>query len=408
MADLTDIEAWRVVVELWRSQKKDLKYLEVPPEIASQLGVPLEFARRRRVEEDGEEMTMASKKSNGSSESVAYQGSATNEPVWKKRREFDGTTCGYVGCTRAANGYVQGTRSTKDGANGRLWFGPACTPCVRVWHPTLSPMSLAQLAAQRTGASDLAGILDLEVGEVLKRLDAAGIDERGQSLGGQVSHVHAPPQLAVPDVSGTALVAEQQEYTIAVVVPFGDIEAVRSEMAQTLVNIAGFTITNQEAMDYASRYLQRVKGLSNEIDAARKAISKPFRKQVETIQEYFKPALDALSEVEKGLKSRIQAGYQLAQQTQAAAFQAAGAALAAGNTQQAGLATQSAIAADIALPKGLSMRTRLRWEVVDPSQVPGPLWSIDPVKIDAAIDAGHRQIPGVRIWEDQSIAARAT
>lgn len=409
MAETDEIEAWRVVVELWKSQKRDLKYLEVPPEIASQLGVPMEFAkvRRRESEEEDEETSTMTKQTETVGEANA--GSAQNEPTWKKRKEFDGTTCGYVGCTHDADGYVQGTRSTKEGANGRLWYGPACTPCVRKWHQTLVPMSLAQLAAQRTGASDLAGILDLEVGEVLKRLDAAGIDEKGQRLtqlapqaaeaGATLAEVFAEP--------GAAIVALEQSYTIAVVVPFDAIEAVRSEMTQTLAGIAGFVITNQEQMDYASSYLQRVKGLSNEIDAARKAISKPFRKQVEAIQTYFKPALDALSDVEKGLKARIQAGYQLAQQTQAVAFQAAEAALAAGNVQQAGLATQSAIAADLALPKGLSMRSRLKWEVVDPSQVPGPLWSIDAVKVDAAIDAGHREIPGIRIWEDQSIAARA-
>jgi hypothetical protein len=364
----------------------------------------MEFAkeRRRDSEEDDEETHM---KKQTETVGEANAGSATNEPTWKKRKEFDGTTCGYVGCTHDADGYVQGTRSTKEGANGRLWYGPACTPCVRKWHSTLVPMSLAQLAAQRTGASDLAGILDLEVGEVIKRLAAAGIDERGQKLAQQTAEAGAT--LAEVFAEPGAAIAQRQEYTIAVVVPFDSIEAVRSEMAQTLAGIAGFVITNQDQMDYASSYLQRVSGLSNEIDAARKAISKPFRKQVEAIQTYFAPALEALAEVKAGLKQCIQAGYQLAQQTQASAFQAAEAALASGNLQQAGLATQNAIAADLALPKGLSMRTRLRWEVVDPSQVPGPLWSIDATKVDAAIDAGHREIPGIRIWEDQSIAARA-
>lgn len=384
------IEVWRLVVEHWRAQGRDLKHLEIPPELASQLGVPMDVTKERRPlrddnEEEEESMTAADS---------SYAGSAKNEPRWKKRKEFSGDECGYQGCTHKADGYVQGVRSTKEGKSDArgLWFGPACTSCVRKFHDTLVPLTLAQLAAQRNGASDLASILDIELGELQQRLEAAGIDERGNPLT-TLQH-------------NSEVTARQESFAIEVVIPYDSIEQKSAEAQQTLSALGAFQITTQEQMDYASSYLQRVKALFKELDEQRLAISRPFVKRVKEVQSRFKPALNLLSEVEAVLKNRIQAGYAYAQQQQAAAFGQAEAALAQGDMPGAALATQQAVAADISLSPGISMRYQLKWEVLDVSQLPGICWSPDPAKIQALIDAGHREIPGVRIWEEPILAAR--
>lgn len=396
LANEHGLEVWRLVVEHWKAQGRNLKFLEIPPELASQLDVPMDATKERRreppdeAEEEEERMTAAS-----TAES-SYTGSAKNEPRWKKRKEFSGDECGYQGCSKPADGYVQGIRSTKEGKNdaaqGRLWFGPACTACVRKFHPTLVPMTLAQLAQQRNGASDLASLLDIELGALQQRLEAAGIDERGQ------------PLTAVQHNSEAS--AKQESFAIEVVIPYDSLAQKSAEAEQTLAALGSFQITTQEQMDYASSYLQRIKALYKELDEQRLAVSRPFVKRVKEVQSRFKPALQLLSQVEDVLKDRIQAGYAYAQQMQAAAFGQAQVALERGDQRGAAIATQQAIAADVTLSPGISLRPRLRWEVVDPSQVPGVLWSVDPVKVDAAIDAGYREIPGVRIWEEQGVAAR--
>lgn len=439
---VSDIDAWRLVVEHWRAQGKDLRHLEVPPELAAQLDVPLSLTKaNREIETDeSEEDDMASKKSKKPAQKgakpapkvapkrgrprketgvektaktaapaslepkTASEPEAASEsgPKWKKRRAFDGETCGYVDCDRKADGYVSGIRSTKEGEADRknLWFGPACTSCVRKHHPSLTPMPLAELARQRNGVSDLALVLDLEVGEVHKRLAAAGVNDRGVAIAQepkQEEPVNAPIQKQ----------AGEEQHTVTVVVPYDVIGAVKGEMEGTLAALSTFSVRSQDQMNYASNYLQRVKGLYNDLDARRKDVGKPFRKQIDAVQAYFKPALEALSQVETQLKAKIQEGLAWSQQTTAQSYQQAQQALTSGDVQGVAIATQQAMGADMALPQGLSTRSKIRFEVIDASQLPGQFWSPDPAKIQAAIDAGYTSIPGVRIWEEQNLAARA-
>ena len=56
---------------------------------------------------------------------------------------------------------------------------------------------------------------------------------------------------------------------------------------------------------------------------------------------------------------------------------------------------------------GVSVSRVWKWELVDPAQVPLEFWSIDPAKLDAAVKAGTREIPGVRVYEDARVIARS-
>ena len=487
MAKTDDIETWRLVVDHWRSQGKDLRHLEVPPELAAQLGVPLELTKERRGEDETEDdsqseddpMAKNSKKSTKVKQGVkskkaqpakkspppktrgakavsaaeptpvsttpeelppsasdaqavvvangelAHEGSANGEAKWKKRREFEGDMCGYAGCTRKADGYVSGIRSTKEGERDRrsLWFGPACIACVRKWHLDLIPMSLAELARQRNGASDLAAVLDIEVGEVHKRLLVAGIDERGNLLTGNPNQTQQPPQLQGQSMAqqnpGTALAVAEEQHTVAVAVPYNVIGAIRQEMATTAQALGSFVIRTQEQMDYASNYMQRVKGLLNDIEDKRKEIARPFRDVINTIQAHFNPVKADLLSVEGMLKQRIDEAYTWSQQQQQQSFVAAQSALAAGDNQGVALATSSAMSAEMSLSKGVSMRPVARFEFVDISQVPGQFWSPDPVKVQAYLDSldtsqlqtavaqGYVIIAGIRVWFESIVASRA-
>jgi len=194
---------------------------------------------------------------------------------------------------------------------------------------------------------------------------------------------------------------------VIVKIPFDAIGAIVTEMSQTLVNLAPFEIMSQEQMNYASSYLQRLKGLAQQIELHRKEIAKPFQLQVKKIKQYFDPADEALGKVEAVLKQKILAAYERARLAQAASFQQAETAIAQGDTTGAAIATQQAVAADMTLAPGISTRSTIKWEIVDPSKLPAWAWSPDPQKIQQAVDMGHRQIDGVRIWEEPILAARA-
>jgi hypothetical protein len=476
MKNVDDIEVWRLVVEHWRAQGKDLRHVGVPPELASQLGVPMELTERRREiesEEDFEEEPMATKKSakkttkkggksstkkvtapktvsepkpvstapneqpvaqlqaaapvvHGEYENISEK---AGEKKWKKRSHFDGESCGYAGCQRKADGYVVGYRATKEGERDRraVWFGPACTKCVREWHPSLVPFTLAELAHQRNGVSDLAGVLDLEVGEVIKRLAAAGIDEKGRSLTEQqpavvpTNGIGTQPPTTVVDHAGPTeiIVAQEERHVVAVVVPYDSLAAVAAEMAQTEASLAQFIIRSQPQMDYASNYMQRVKGLWKALDESRKDMGRPFRHVVENIQAHFKPVLDALEKVEGVIKQKINEGMAWSTQQQQTGFGAAQVALAAGNPQGVAQGTQLAVQSEMHLSKGVSMRPKFLFEVVDPTQLESQFFSPDPVKIQAALDAldpvqlqatlaaGYTPIAGCRVWQENTVASRS-
>ena len=60
------------------------------------------------------------------------------------------------------------------------------------------------------------------------------------------------------------------------------------------------------------------------------------------------------------------------------------------------------------MPANLSERTVIKFEIFNTAILPGDFWSPDLKKVQAYIDAGHRNIPGVRMWEEPVVTARKT
>ena len=453
-----NLEDWSALIDYWRGGGHDMRHLDVPAEVARALSETEGTVAATRFL-SGPEFKALVEKSYGGPEHVSDEAravlssmepgfedwarteadwyeifqqtrtemmtaeiqqpsneppnepAAKNEPKWKRKAYFDGTECGYSGCTRAADGYVSGTKPTKGGVQGALWFGPACAACVRKWHPSLRPATLAELAYQRSGASDLALVLDVEVGDVLKRLALAGIDERGQPFHSNAQAGQAV--LAAEGAPGAALAAQPSAgvyvYTDPVQIPIEALAAQRSYVQGVLQQLSNWHINSQSDMDYASTFVAQVKGMWASLEEQRKNLVKPLREKIEAVQEYFKPVLGDLKSLETVGKQKISEGNTRAQAAQQAAYEAAQRALQSGDTQGAALATQQAVSADITLAPGVGIRTEIAFEIVDYRQLPQDFWSWvpDPAKVQAAVDAGHRQIPGVRIFEKSVVSSRS-
>jgi hypothetical protein len=404
-----DEEDWRSLIDYWRGQGHALQHLDIPDNIRQSLGIEIP------KEKDMTEQT------------------AQFEPVgaeWKRKKYFDGTTCGLKGCKRTPDGYLCDKKPTKGGENGRLWFGPACKKCVKKlgMHEAVLH-TLSQLAYQRNGASDLALVLDIEVGEVLKRLEDAGIDEKGNVL---TTGEEVQPTEVANTGAGAPVGAQQQEaqpaptpengtgHALAVVqapaIQFStaDIEAQKAETDGVLAFLENFHVVDQATMDMAAGWLNgwldpqgnKVPGIKAKwktLDETRKALGKPLRDGLAQIQAYFGPALDALAEAEKVVKQKISEGNARAAQAQQQALAAAQQAYQAGDAAMVAQASQQAATADVSLPQGITQTMVTKFAVEDASQLPGQFWSPDPQKIQAAIDQGYTQIPGVRIWQEPSI-----
>lgn len=408
MAGELTAEEWRSLIDVWVGSGHHIKHLEVPPAVAKQLGIEIEEETKMDDTTDTTDTTEQQQTPTGGH--------------WKRKKYFDGAQCGMKDCTRKPDGYICDTKPTKGNTNGRLWYGPACAKCVKSYNEALKPMSLAALAYQRNGASDLALVLDIEVGEVKRRLAAAGIDDKGQPFDyaseATTMHHTTAQQLELPSPSQpeTPQMGIQVSLAAAITIPSTQLQAQLQEAQGFAAYLSTFHISNQQMMNQAAAWLNGwehegvrylgIKAKWSMLDEMRKDIVRPWQEKVKEVQAFFKPALDALAETEKLLKQRITEGQALANQAQQQALLEAQAAHQQGNIQQVATLAQQASQADVVLPAGIHARTVIRFEVQDPSQLPGPLWSPDPAKIQAAIDAGYRQIPGVRIWEEQVVSGR--
>ncbi len=443
-----NIEVWAAVLDYWVSRGHDARFLDIPPHIAEQLEnmqteinfdafaaalvgsyggmdkLPPQVSGGLGVLQQrypdtamgqGSWYDLLAALQNGWSgqtqptapaaeQQPPNEPTAKNEPKWKRKAYFDGTECGYKDCSRKAEGYVSGTKPTKGGSQNAVWYGPACSSCCTKWHDSLRPMPIALLAQNRKGASDLANVLDIEVGDALKRLAEAGVDEKGQPV---------QQQNAAPMAPNVAITTTQQPGTwIAadpIQIPDQELAGGLAYVNGVLQQLANWHIMSQADMDYADDFMKKLKALWKASEEQRKELGRPWREKLELIQDYYKPYLNALKQGETVLKQRIVEGNARAEAARQAAYLAAQSAYQQGDMQSVAVATQQAVAADIAVPQGTSIRTVFVGEIVDLSQLPQEFWSWVPdlVKVQAAVDLGHRQIPGCRIYETNVVAARS-
>lgn len=185
------------------------------------------------------------------------------------------------------------------------------------------------------------------------------------------------------------------------------------ENVEFLEVMKGYVIQSDDEYADAAELLKVVKHKFKVLDEERTISVKPLNDEVKEINAWFKPALDRLKECEVELK-KIMGAYSLAKQQEqqrllAEASKAAEAALVTASDPQANVMALVQQATDAQAPRvaGVSVSRVWKWELVDPSQVPSDYWSIDPAKLDAAVKAGAREIPGVRVYEDARVIARS-
>lgn len=185
------------------------------------------------------------------------------------------------------------------------------------------------------------------------------------------------------------------------------------ENVEFLEVVKGHVIQSDEEFEDAAELLKVVKHKFKVLDEERTISVKPLNEEVKEINAWFKPALERLKDCETELK-KIMGAYSLLKQREqqrllAEASKASEEALVTASSPQGNVMAliQQATAAQAPKVSGVSVSVVWKWELVDPAQVPDTYLSIDPAKIDAAVKAGERGIPGVRIYEDARVIARS-
>lgn len=424
-----DIEDWRTVIEYWLAKGHNLEHIEIPDDIAAQLGYVLTVKTSISTTDNTETSDDVP-----AAEDVAQQTSPPKDKnmlAWKRKAYFDGTECGVKGCDKSAVAYAQGQKPTKGGAAGAVWFGPVCQEHATQMSQTATVAPLMQLCQSAGSLSAAALVLDVEVGEVIKRLAALGLNpdltangqgaQGAQDLRGEPS---AESVLPTTDARGQpyALSLAAQAFTVAPPGQALDTIVVNATVAiptyvgdgltlakQGLQTWAGVQIRDQQTMQYAQSVLARVKGWWKNLDELRLELARPLREKIDEIQSRFKPPMAELQKLEAVIKGAMLEGDAWAKALAATSMQQAQSALHAGNMPAVAAATMQATQADLHLPRGVSKRITITWNVTDINLLPNELKKVvpDDTKIQFAIDLGHRNIPGVTLLEAETLAARS-
>lgn len=201
--------------------------------------------------------------------------------------------------------------------------------------------------------------------------------------------------------------------------PDAALEAIRAEIAPIVAkaNIIA-DIQSPEAEARAVEFLVQIKRRYDMMDAARTFLVKPLNEHVKKINAQFKQDLVPLDEAEAKVKAGMTAwrgseAFKKLEEARVTLEQEALHAVKTGDTGAiAAIGAEHAMAAQMAPTQVESMsgkahfRDTTKFEVTDESLIPDAFWSVDEKKIGAAVKAGAKEIPGVRIWTEQTPVIR--
>lgn len=164
--------------------------------------------------------------------------------------------------------------------------------------------------------------------------------------------------------------------------------------------LADYPMSDPEALVYVNSALRWVKTQSKDLRAQLKEITEPQRKAEKAARDLFRPALEMLEQLERICKRKI-GDYELARiHERQQAMQALVA-----SPADVQLSLMNTICESTELT-GTSVRTVWSAEIVDANQVPAEYCSPDARKINAAVAAGVRDIPGVLISQKTQVSTR--
>jgi hypothetical protein len=190
-------------------------------------------------------------------------------------------------------------------------------------------------------------------------------------------------------------------------------------------------IKTNEQYQAAANYLKSIKGLLGKIEDARTRVTKPLLAAQREVNAQAKDAAEPLQKAERLIKVAMDGFIQeqnrlrleeqrkadeAARKQQEKLQQQAAKAMASGKMEKAAELEQLATAVVAPAihrdpPKVAGIVTKEVWkfEIIDPNQVPRNFCSPDEQKIGGVVRAlkGDTQIPGVRVWKENQIAAGA-
>lgn len=209
------------------------------------------------------------------------------------------------------------------------------------------------------------------------------------------------------------------------------IKPVAQEVASLTEQVETFEVATVDDYERGAEILKAIKGALNGADAQRKKITQPLDVAKKQVMDLFRPFTDSLATAERTLKLRLVTWKneqdRIAREEQRKADEKARRerekleaqarkAEEAGRAERAEVLRDRAVSTVAAMPVteapkvgGISTRSVWRFRVVDAAKVPDKYKLIDEKKIGGVVRAlkGDTEIPGIEVWEESTMAARA-
>ena len=166
------------------------------------------------------------------------------------------------------------------------------------------------------------------------------------------------------------------ETTALAVEPYNRAAGLMLQLTQSI------QIKCQQDLDDCGRYLREFTKAKKALEEKRSEIVDPMKAAIARVEDLFRSPRESLAKTIADLKGKITDYTQRIEVERVTAMQSA----------------EPAPAPAVA-PVGISSRTSWRCEIVDPTAVPRAFFTIDLALVQAAVNAGAREIPGVRVYQ---------
>lgn len=209
------------------------------------------------------------------------------------------------------------------------------------------------------------------------------------------------------------------------------VRQVAKQVESLAEQVDSFEVATAEHYASGAEVLKTIKGLSKDVEEQRKKITQPLDQAKKQVMDLFRPLTDTLTGAERTIKQRLvkwsseqerirreeqRKADEKARKERERLEKQAEAARQKGREDRAQTLEDRAISTVAAPPPpaapqvaGIQTRSLWRFRITDPTKVPDKYKIVDEKKIGGVVRAlkGDTEIPGVEVWEEQSMAARS-
>lgn len=181
-----------------------------------------------------------------------------------------------------------------------------------------------------------------------------------------------------------------------------------AETKEALSLLDDISVTSAEDEQFVQSLLADVKGKNNRLEDMKQRAVKPMNQSIKEIRSWFAPAQSALRELETELKSKILGYRRLLEKERREALERMAKAETVEEAKEAKTAIEKTKTPDTS---GIIVNKVWTYEVVDIAQVAQfdpSLVQLNKGAIRKQINGGARKIPGLRIFQKDSVSAKAS